>query len=607
MYFKKLSLILVTAIFSEFAASAQSQTPRTVMDTELGSVFTNPNGFSVSAWGVRVAGYSTAAGASALAPLAIKAPYTHLVGIAPADETNWVNFPYTALRNLEASEVAAGRPPIFVTASYQGKKRPVIFAWSLGLVNNRPTSPSSSWQYAVNLGDARFVNFWINQYIRTRFWSRLYGQIENLWVGMDQCSWNQALYGVIDNSGNFVAGVQWDEPFAQNPGAFLQSVASFFNQLQQTAPDIRPLPNTGSISDWTQFHNMYQNVPGLLHENMYDGTSIGAYTRNGRSQQYAGFAWAAAQAKALTARFMLASGNTSALITSVAIYSLLKGSNSFFDPENSSNGSAIPVSAYSSYLARLGNPTGFYTAQANPQKPAGYNLYSRTFDGGVVYLNYSGKSQTIAFSGTHYDPYGNKVSSITIPDTQGTFVTTAAERVARPEIGPRFGSPISESVEVAIADATSNATIHYTTDGSTPTANSPVYAGPFLLSQSAKINAIAVLNGYAASAVSTASYTIQNELPAVQFFGSSTTGRSGTAYPLLALSAVTNQPALVQYLVQYPNGTSTTGTVSFVGHDLYRFFPISASGSSGSIVTVTLISATGAMLGSSSKYTYTIQ
>ena len=45
------------------------------------------------------------------------------------------------------------------------KSRPVYWGWSLAVVNGPPTAPSSQWQYAVNVGDTRFIHFWINQYI----------------------------------------------------------------------------------------------------------------------------------------------------------------------------------------------------------------------------------------------------------------------------------------------------------------------------------------------------------------------------------------------------------------------------------------------------------
>jgi hexosaminidase len=42
-----------------------------------------------------------------------------------------------------------------------------------------------------------------------------------------------------------------------------------------------------------------------------------------------------------------------------------------------------------------------------------------------------------------------------------------------------------------------DAEIHYTLDGSTPTADSPVYTGPFVINPQQKVSAVAVRNGKA--------------------------------------------------------------------------------------------------------------
>ena len=53
------------------------------------------------------------------------------------------------------------------------------------------------------------------------------------------------------------------------------------------------------------------------------------------------------------------------------------------------------------------------------------------------------------------------------------------------------------------------ATIHYTTDGSTPTTSSPAYTGPFSVTQTTTVRAMAAASGMTNSDVASATYTIQ--------------------------------------------------------------------------------------------------
>jgi hypothetical protein len=62
---------------------------------------------------------------------------------------------------------------------------------------------------------------------------------------------------------------------------------------------------------------------------------------------------------------------------------------------------------------------------------------------------------------------------------------------------------------VTLTDATKNATIYYTTDGSVPTPSSTKYAGSLSVSKTETLRAVAVSAGAAQSDVSMAAYTIQ--------------------------------------------------------------------------------------------------
>ena len=91
-----------------------------------------------------------------------------------------------------------------------------------------------------------------------------------------------------------------------------------------------------------------------------------------------------------------------------------------------------------------------------------------------------------------------------IESAVATATYTVKRRVAEPTITDATGNKYSASRSVTISCSTAGATIHYTTDGSTPDKNSPTIASGGTLTLSTKgtftVNAMAVLANWADSA-----------------------------------------------------------------------------------------------------------
>jgi hypothetical protein len=79
--------------------------------------------------------------------------------------------------------------------------------------------------------------------------------------------------------------------------------------------------------------------------------------------------------------------------------------------------------------------------------------------------------------------------------------------VAPPTFSPSPGT-YSSAQTVSLSSATSGAEIHYTIDGSTPTATSSLYSTPLLIAVTTTIKAIAIKTGMQDSTISSGTYTI---------------------------------------------------------------------------------------------------
>ncbi len=153
-----------------------------------------------------------------------------------------------------------------------------------------------------------------------------------------------------------------------------------------------------------------------------------------------------------------------------------------------------------------GNSPGLYAGQytfAVDSAPAArYGAVSWAAPNGNLWL-FGGGSSVLQYQGTvdgwtndvwEYQPSTSTLPPAAIPVFSlipGAYVST----------GP-----------LSISNGMSNATIYYTTDGSTPTTASTKYSGPLDLSSSETVKAMATAPGYVNSAIASASYAIDTDV-----------------------------------------------------------------------------------------------
>src|SRR3989442_113159 len=102
------------------------------------------------------------------------------------------------------------------------------------------------------------------------------------------------------------------------------------------------------------------------------------------------------------------------------------------------------------------------------------------------------------------------------PVASATYTIQQQQQVATPAFSPGGGT-YTGSVTVSISDATGGATVHYTTDGSTPTTSSPLYIGALTFTQTTTLKAMAAASGMTDSAVASATYTVQHREATTDF------------------------------------------------------------------------------------------
>ncbi len=161
------------------------------------------------------------------------------------------------------------------------------------------------------------------------------------------------------------------------------------------------------------------------------------------------------------------------------------------------------------------------------EAPAGYYINSLVFNANISSFSCNNGS----ISGTQWST-SDDLTSVTFTGSERVYLRTvtitlipAASSVAAPTITPASGT-YTEAKTVTITNNAEGATVYYTTDGSTPSASSTAYSGPFTLNKNGTytIKAIAI-DDEGSSHVSTSTITININVPAPTF-----TEANGTSF-----------------------------------------------------------------------------
>jgi N-acetyl-beta-hexosaminidase len=168
---------------------------------------------------------------------------------------------------------------------------------------------------------------------------------------------------------------------------------------------------------------------------------------------------------------------------------------------------------------------------------------------------------------TNFNPSGVTAASYTM-------------EVSLPSFSLASGTYASQQ-QVAISDSTPGATIYFTTNGSTPTANSTKYTGPITVSSSETLLAVALEAGYQPSAVVTSTYVMEVAVPSF-----SVASGTYTAAQQVTISDATSG-ATIYYTTNggIPSATSTkyTGPISVTSSEKIQAIAVDKSYSASPI------------------------
>jgi hypothetical protein len=261
--------------------------------------------------------------------------------------------------------------------------------------------------------------------------------------------------------------------------------------------------------------------------------------------------------------------------------------------------SAVATAAYTiNVAATASSPT--FSPPAGTYPTAQTVTISDATGGATIYYTTNGTTPTA--SSTVYAGAINVASTETLeaiataPGDSTSAVATAVYTINPPATTatPTFSPPAgtyATAQTVTISDATAGAIIYYTTNGTTPTTSSTVFAGAITVNATETLKAIATATGHSTSAVTTAPYTIAVPAPTFNITGTAVTILPGAVAGNTSTISITpgggftGAVALTVAITASPIGAQDTPTFSFGSTS-----PAEITGASMAMSTLTVFS-----------------
>jgi hypothetical protein len=241
---------------------------------------------------------------------------------------------------------------------------------------------------------------------------------------------------------------------------------------------------------------------------------------------------------------------------------------------------AQPISAVIAVSGGKGNPTptGYVTVIGGSYGfgtlPLTNGSVTFTLPGGLLKAGVNTLSVNYQPDATSSEIYSSATSTASVN-------VTMAPLAATPTFSPTAGM-YSSTQTISISDATRNAVIHYTTDGSDPTTfASAVYSSPIVVTSSETIKAIAAASGYADSFVGAAIYSLPSQPPVLGSLSPAFASAGGPALTLTVTGSGFSGSSIIFW------GTIPLATQLVHGNQLEAQLPASDTVTAGTIpVTV---------------------